>query len=162
MIKLNDFIYSLETKYERNLLKEAISEIAWSSCQEEEIICELTEEAEKAIDNQDEVSLSNVDLWEVDVNIHIVNESEFVLNALKSVGYQVESSNISNSLYAINDEGKEIRISDHKRPAIVQDGVAIHEHEEGLIIKGIELNSNILISEGFSKLNPNQTIYLWK
>ncbi|MDW0113747.1 hypothetical protein QT711_11165 [Sporosarcina saromensis] len=163
MIKLNEWIYDLTaSEYERKLLKESIDKLAYDNNPEYEELEELLEEVKSAIDAQDEEALLKSDLWEVDVNLEKVNEKELVVNTLRAAGYQVEESNVSSSLYAINDNGDEIRIADHKRPAIVEGNFAIHEHEEGLVIDSIEVMSDVLIANGFGKLDKGVTLYLWK
>jgi alkyl sulfatase BDS1-like metallo-beta-lactamase superfamily hydrolase len=160
MIKLNNWIYDLEQKYERKLLKEALDQLAYEVDHEDTEV--ILNRAAESIDNQDEDALLDTDLWELDITLQLIEKSELVANTLENAGYQVEVSNVSNSLYAINDEGREVRISDHKRPAIVEGGIAIHEHEEGLIIDKVEVNSNVLAKVGFRKLEGNKVLYLWK
>ena len=96
----------------------------------------------------------------MNISVELIENSEIVENALIEAGYQVTRSNHGVSLYAVNDNGEEIRISDHKRPPIIQGNVPIHEHEEGFIIDGIEVNSDSLIKFGFSRLPENKILHL--
>lgn len=162
MIKLNNWIYDLEQVYDRKLLKGDINDLAYESEIDHEVIIEIVDVAEEAIDKQDERALLDSDLWELNITIEQIDIDELVTTALRSAGYKVEESNVSNSLYAINDNGEELRISDHERPAVVEGNVAVGEHEQGLVFKSIEVPTNTLIRAGFANLEKNKTLYLWK
>lgn len=84
-----------------------------------------------------------------------------MLNALQEAGYTATESNVSRSIYVINDLGNEIRISDHERPAFEVNGnYEKHEYENQIIVAGNEINSNLLIKNGFSELKENVKFYL--
>ncbi|EFS02357.1 conserved hypothetical protein, partial [Listeria seeligeri FSL S4-171] len=90
-----------------------------------------------------------------------VSETAYVLKALQEAGYTATESNVSRSIYAINDLGNEIRISDHERPAFEVNGsYEKHEYESQIIVAGNEINSNLLIKNGFSELEENVKYYL--
>lgn len=157
MIRINNLILDLNISGHRKLLHEAVEEHANL---EREDAFDILDEIHEAISNQDEEKVMDTEYYELDLDMDVVEEDDILEQALKNAGYKVEKSNISSSIYAINDEGKEVRISDHERPAIVQGNVAVYEHEKGFIVKGIEVSSNALIRLGFSKLEKNKTFYL--
>jgi len=156
MILINNMLFDIN--HNKESLKKAIADLAYVN--PEYVMEDILDEAYQAIDSGDEIALDNVDLWEMDIVPTIVNEEELIQSALESVGYQVTKSNHGVSLYAVNDDGKEVRISDHKRPSIVEGNVAIYEHDEGFITPTIKVPSDKLINLGFSKLARNKTLYL--
>lgn len=136
MIKFNNELYELDMRYSRRLLHEAIDE-AFNELDEptEEMEDEL-QEAHELISAQDEDGLDGF-LIGYDIYLEKVQETARLEEALKEAGYQVESSNISRSLYVTNDEGEEVRISGHTRPSVATIGgnYINHEYENELIVE---------------------------
>ncbi|WP_277631538.1 hypothetical protein, partial [Atopococcus tabaci] len=136
MIKFNNELYELDMRQTRRLLHEAIDE-AFNELDEptEEMEDEL-QEAHELISAQDEDGLDGF-MVGYDIYLEKVQETARLEEALKEAGYQVESSNISRSLYVTNDEGEEVRIADHTRPSVATIGgnYVNHEYENELIVK---------------------------
>ncbi|MDC3414256.1 hypothetical protein [Terrihalobacillus insolitus] len=158
MIELNGRTYDIEVKAIQKMLKSDLDELVHDL--NEEVDYDVLDEAVEAIEVGDEQALVDTDLWEMDVNPVIIEKNEIVENVLVEAGYKVTRSNHGVSLYAINDNNEEVRISDHKRPPIMQGNVPVQEHEEGFIVEGINVNSNDLIALGFSKLETGKKLYL--
>lgn len=166
MIKYNDFIYDIKQKFDREQFFEDVEIEFVGDCSpfEDEEGFELEERFFSAVHKGDEETVLDMAdrLKEADVYLEHVRESDFVVNVLKEKGYKVESSSFSASIYAKNDNNEEVRISDHKRPPVIDGEIAYdHEYENEIIVDGIEVYSNTLIKHGFSKLEKNKTLYLY-
>ncbi|MDC3412508.1 hypothetical protein [Terrihalobacillus insolitus] len=157
MIELNGRFYDISIKNIGKMLMKDIDELVHENV--EEVDYEVLEEANEAIEDGDEKALLNTDLWEMHVNVAVIEENEIIENALVEAGYKVNRSSHGVSLYATNDQNEEVRISDHKRPPIMEGLVPVQEHEAGFIIES-EVNSNELITLGFNKLESGKTLYL--
>ncbi|MBC1899085.1 hypothetical protein HCA68_15555 [Listeria booriae] len=82
-----------------------------------------------------------------------VKENEMLVVALCKAGYKVEESNASRSIYVINDNGQEIRISDHKRPAFQTIGGSYSDHDyTEVIVEDNTITNKLLRNNGISKL----------
>lgn len=168
MILFQNELYDLTLRGHRKSLYEELEDYLYNETdefnffdeEEEEQFHNEYEELKQLIHDQNEKELSNTLLLSEYVNFIYVTEEITLENTLTTTGYEVVKSNVSRSLYAINDNGEEIRISDHIRPAIVEGNVAIQEHEEGIIVTDNSINSNVLISAGFSKLESNVNLIL--
>lgn len=155
-IKFENEVYDLESRHERYLLHQATyeytEELEWTDELEEEL-----EEINKLISNQDYANLINRYFFESDIIFLEIEEDGLLEEALVSAGYKVESSNVSRSLYVINDDGEEVRISDHKRPAVEQNGIYTeHEYDKELIVKDNIVFGRQLRRNGFSKLDKDE------
>lgn len=143
MIKLNNELYDLSIAGLRKALHEEIDNLFWN--QEGEYITEEMEEelqeAHDMISAQDEDGLDGfiIDGVDMDGNIHFekVSEDAYLEEALKEAGYEVQASNVSRSLYVMNDNGEEVRIADHKRPAAptVGGNYVDHQYDNELIVE---------------------------
>ena len=152
MIKLNNELYDLSIAGLRKALHEEINTLFWD--QEGEYITEEMEEelreAHDMISAQDEDGLDGfiIDGVDMDGNIHFekVSEDAYLEEALKEAGYGVEKSNVSRSLYVINDEGEEVRIADHKRPSAptVGGNYVEHQYDNELIVENNQVTAEEL------------------
>src|SRR5690625_3184026 len=113
-VRFENEIYNLEYSSDRRILHEVIEEYVGEL--EDEVLEEL-ELAHELISNKDVKGLIDGFFVYSELVFLEVEENEMLKDALESAGYKVESSNVSRSLYAINDNGEEVRISNHKRPA---------------------------------------------
>ncbi|HFK7089716.1 TPA: hypothetical protein ACGXVU_001977 [Listeria monocytogenes] len=162
LIKLNEEIYDLTIAGLRKMLHDEVSEFfkAMDGEDYEEYGDEL-EEIQTLISEQNGVELEAGFWANGALEFITVSENSYVLNALQEAGYTATESNVSRSVYAINDLGNEIRISDHERPAFEVNGnYEKHDYENQIVIVGNEINSNVLIENGFSKLEENVIYYL--
>ncbi|PCZ07306.1 hypothetical protein AWL03_14435 [Listeria monocytogenes] len=162
LIKLNEEIYDLTIAGLRKALHDEVSEFFKNMDGEdhEEYGAEL-EEIQTLISEQDGAELE-AGLWvNGELEFSSVSETAYVLKALQEAGYTTTESSVSRSIYAINDLGNEIRISDHERPAFEVNGsYEKHEYESQIIVAGNEINSNLLIKNRFSELEENVKFYL--
>ncbi|EAG5346356.1 hypothetical protein ACXHHX_002850 [Listeria monocytogenes] len=162
LIKLNEEIYDLTIAKLRKALHDEVSEFFKNMDGEdhEEYGAEL-EEIQTLISEQNGAELEAGFWANGEIEFLTISETAYVLNALQEAGYTATESNVSHSIYAINDLGNETRISDHERPAFVVNGnYEKHEYESQIIVAGNEINSNRLIQNGFTKLEENVTYYL--
>ncbi|EAC2431462.1 hypothetical protein E3C06_02525 [Listeria monocytogenes] len=162
LIQLNEEIYDLTISGLRKALHDEVSEFFKNMDGEnhEEYGAEL-EEIQTLISEQNGVELEAGFWANGEIEFLTVSEKDYVLNALQEAGYTATESNVSRSIYAINDLGNEIRISDHERPAFEVNGnYEKHEYESQIIVAGNEINSNLLIKNGFSELEENVKYYL--
>jgi len=129
-VLFNEEVYELDIAGIRKSLHEEVDNIVYELDPElvDEFMDDL-EEIHELISAQDLEGLLDGFFFNGEVDFGRVDEDDVLVDALKLAGYEVESSNVSRSIYVINDNGEEVRISDHKRPAILQGNVAIHEHE---------------------------------
>lgn len=153
-IRFENEVYNLELNGHRRLLHEAIEKYI----SEKEYTDELMEEMEQLhglISSKDVNGLVGGYFEYSEISFLKVEENELLENALRSAGYEVQTSKISKSIYAVNDEGIEVRISDHERPAIVVNGAYVGEHhyEKEIIVNDNIVHLNQLKRNGFSKLN---------
>lgn len=161
-------LYDLTDNIDRYYLHNAVDELT-SNLSSELFINDYEEEeaelmsncdkAHKAISSQDAKALKTIDLEGV-VDYHSFTVVEKSLEEiLKEEGFKVEHSLASDSLY-ITVNSQQVRISDHKRPAVIDGFSAIeHEYEGGeLISKTGTFTKNELASVGI-ELNSNETIY---
>lgn len=161
-IRFENEVYNLELAGHRKSLHQAIEEYVNGLEITDEVLEEL-ELAHNLISNKDVKGL--VDEYFAYSNLVFleVEENELLEEALKNAGYEVDSSRVSKSIYAVNDEGIEVRISDHKRPAIIENGMYIGEHhyEKEIITTDNIVYLRQLKEAGFSKLNKlNKSEYI--
>ncbi|EIZ7297584.1 hypothetical protein MQR51_000001 [Listeria monocytogenes] len=162
LIQLNEEIYDLTISGLRKALHDEVSEFFKNMDGEdhEEYGAEL-EEIQTLISKKNADDLEAGFWANGELEFSSVSETAYVLKALQEAGYTATESNVSRSIYAINDLGNEIRISDHERPAFEVNGsYEKHEYENQIIVAGNEINSNLLIQNGFTKLEENVKFYL--
>ncbi|EAC2511321.1 hypothetical protein AK914_10870 [Listeria monocytogenes] len=162
LIQLNEEIYDLTITGLRKMLHDEVSEFFKNMDGEdhEEYGAEL-EEIQTLISEKNADDLEAGFWANGELEFSSVSETAYVLKALQEAGYTTTESSVSRSIYAINDLGNEIRISDHERPAFdVNGNYEKHDYENQIIIVGNEINSNVLIKNGFSKLEENVIYYL--
>lgn len=163
LIRLENEVYDLEISGHRYLLHQKINEIADDF--EADFYDEYYEDIARVhelISSKDKSSLINGFWANGEIIFFDVEEGELLENALAAAGYEVRKSNVSKSIYAINDENIEVRISDHKRPAYEHNGSWFeHEYDSEIIAKNNTVNGKQLISAGFGKLDKNKEYLLW-
>jgi len=153
-VRFENEIYNLEYSSDRRILHEVIEEYVGEL--EDEVLEEL-ELAHELISNKDVKGLIDGFFVYSELVFLEVEENEMLKDALESAGYKVESSNVSRSLYAINDNGEEVRISNHKRPAVEQNGIYEKvEYEKEIITKNNIVYLRQLKEGGFSKLDKSE------
>lgn len=159
-ILFEDVVYDLENRGLRKLLHQAIEEYVEGREFTDEMIEEL-ELIHELISAKDFNGLIDGYFEHTGIVFMEVDDNYILERALINAGYKVETSKVSRSIYAINDEGSEVRISDHKRPAIVNNGMYIgeHEYEKEIIVKGNTIYLRQLKAAGFSKLNRPEYIF---
>lgn len=160
-IRLENEVYDLEIPYLRKLLHEHVENVFDKVVfePEDEDYNDL-EKIHELISAQDVNGLLKGFFCNGNIHFTTVREDEMLLNALKEAGYQVEKSNISRSLYAINDDGIEVRIADHKRPAVEQNGIWQEwEYDKEIIVKNNIIYGIRLQEVGFSKLPNKEFIF---
>ena len=157
-IRFENEVYNLELAGHRKHLHQAVEEFVEDEERTDELMVEI-DEIHELISNQDLHGLVNGYFKYSDIIFMAVEENEMLKDALESAGYKVESSNVSRSLYAINDNGIEVRISDHKRPAVEQNGIWSEiEHEKEIIVNDNIVSLNTLKTNGFSKMDKKEYI----
>ena len=157
-IRFNNEVYDLELAGHRRLLHQAVEEFVEDEEWTDELMVEI-DEIHELISNQDLHGLVNGYFKYSDIIFMAVEENEMLKDALESAGYKVESSNVSRSLYAVNDDGVEVRISNHKRPAVEQNGIWMeHEYEKEIIVENNIVSLNTLKNNGFSKMDKTEYI----
>ena len=152
-IRFENEVYNLELSGHRRLLHEAIEDYVDELEMTDEVLEEL-ELAHRLISNKDVKGLIDGFFVESELVFLEVKENELLEEALRAAGYEVQTSRVSRSIYAINDEGIEVRISDHKRPAVEQNGIWMdHECEKEIIVNNNIVYLKQLKENGFSKLD---------
>lgn len=159
MIEFNGNIYDLENSAERKFLHEDL-DTEFQTVYEEptEEAEEELQEAHSLISAKDAKGLSDM-LVGFDISFSLIKPENMIAEALNSAGYHVEESNVSRSIYAINDNGEEVRISDHKRPAYQADGAVgyiDHEYNNELIVSDNKVTKSQLIQAGFGRLGTEE------
>ena len=122
------YAYDLSCRVDRRFLHQmiddyAFDELATDDFDTEERIEEERQRVHELISSQDVNGLEN-ELFEF-FNFEVIEHT--LQEALEEVGYEVAKSNASSSLY-VKLNGKEIRISDHKRPAYDSGNDIYEEH----------------------------------
>lgn len=145
MIKLNNELYDLTMRQTRALLHQELDRLVYESEDVTEEMEEELAEAHELISAQDEKALDDFMIG-YDIYLETVSENTQLEEALKEIGYKVQSSNVSRSLYVINDEGEEVRIADHKRPSAptVGGNYVEHQYDNELIVEDNKVNSEEL------------------
>ena len=157
-IRFENEVYDLELAGHRKHLHQAVEEFVEDTEWTEELLEEM-DTIHELISSKDHEGLIDGYFEYSDIVFLEVEENEMLKDALESAGYQVNSSNISRSLYALNDDGVEVRISDHKRPAIEQNGIWSEvEYEKEIIVEDNIVKLNVLKRNGFSKLEKTEYI----
>ena len=157
-IRFENEVYDLELAGHRKHLHQAVEEFVEDEERTDELMVEI-DEIHELISNQDLHGLVNGYFKYSDIIFMAVEENEMLKDALESAGYKVESSNVSRSLYAVNDDGVEVRISNHKRPAVEQNGIWMeHEYEKEIIVENNIVSLNTLKNNGFSKMDKTEYI----
>lgn len=157
-IRFENEVYNLELAGHRKHLHQAVEEFVEDEERTDELMVEI-DEIHELISNQDLHGLVNGYFKYSDIIFMAVEENEMLKDALESAGYKVESSNVSRSLYAVNDDGVEVRISNHKRPAVEQNGIWMeHEYEKEIIVENNIVSLNTLKNNGFSKMDKTEYI----
>lgn len=157
MIKFNNEVYDLSMRQVRGLLHSDLDTAFWNL---EDITEEMEEELEQAhqlISDQDEDALANFMIG-FELSFEKVSENVLLAEALKIAGYKVEKSKASRSLYVTNDKGLEVRIADHKRPAVVEGHVGTEwEYENEIIVENNTISKQALESANI-KLSEKEYI----
>ena len=157
-IRFENEVYDLELAGHRKHLHQAVEEFVEDEDWTDELMEEL-DEIHELISNQDLHGLVNGYFKYSDIIFMAVEENEMLKDALESAGYKVESSRVSRSLYAINDNGEEVRISNHKRPAVEQNGIWSEvKYEKEIIVEDNIVSLNALKENGFSKMDKTEYI----
>src|SRR5690625_468110 len=152
-IRFENEVYNLELIGHRRILHEATEDYVDELAMTDEVLEEL-ELAHRLISNKDMKGLVDGCFAYSELVFLEVEENEILEEALRNAGYEVQTSRVSRSIYAINDEGIEVRISDHKRPAVEQNGIWMdHEYEKEIIVNNNIVYLNQLKENGFSKLD---------
>ena len=153
-------VYDLENRGLRKLLHQAVEEYVEGREFTDEMLDEL-ELIHELISAKDYHGLIDGYFEHTGIVFMEVDDNYILERALINAGYKVETSKVSRSIYAINDEGIEVRISDHKRPAIVINGAYVGEHhyEKEIITKDNIVYLRQLKEAGFSKLNRPEYIF---
>lgn len=159
-VLFEDVVYDLENRGLRKLLHQAIEDYVEGREFTDEMLDEL-EVIHGLISAKDYKGLIDGYFEHTGIVFLEVDDNYILERALRNAGYEVQTSKVSRSIYAINDEGIEVRISDHKRPAIVVNGAYVGEHhyEKEIIVKGNTIYSKQLKEAGFSKLNRPEYIF---
>lgn len=158
LIRFENEVYDLSINGLRKLLHDAVeSHIDELELEYSDFIFEEIDQIHELISSQDINSLID-DFWlDGDIYFSEVEQTDLLVEALIAAGYKVEKSNVSRSIYAINDNGEEVRISDHKRPAIEQNGIwSDIEYENEIIVSDNIVYLRQLHVNGFFKLNKNE------
>ncbi|SFH68482.1 hypothetical protein [Pisciglobus halotolerans] len=159
MIEFKNNIYDLSIAGLRRMLHEALDEEFYNVFEDpQEDEQEELQKAHELISAQDATKLAE-HMIGYDISFMLVKEKDMIEEVLKESGYEVEKSNVSRSLYAINDSGEEVRISDHKRPAYQVKGAVgyvEHEYEKELIVEENKVTKAQLINVGFSRLGQEE------
>lgn len=132
MIEFQNEVYDLKMAGLRKMLHTELDEafgIAFDGVEIDEDAEEELQEAHDLISDQNEDGLDGFIVGLTDIQFEKIAENKMLEEALKEAGYQVESSNVSRSLYVINDENQEVRIADHKRPAFETIGGNYEDHQ---------------------------------
>lgn len=153
MIEFKNEVYDLEMSFERKLLHEALDEAVneyYDGIEMDEDAEEEYQDAHDMISAKNESGLDGFLIGMSDISFSKVSKDELLKEALELAGYKVEKSHMSSSHYIINDEGKEVRVSDHKRPAVADASGIYHDHEYELelIIDGTTVASSQLKKYG--------------
>lgn len=132
MIEFKNEVYDLEMRFDRKMLHEALDEAVNEYYDGIEMDDDAEEEYQAAhdmISAKDESGLDGFLIGMSDISFYKLTKDELLKEALELAGYKVEKSHMSSSHYIINDEGKEVRVSDHKRPAVADASGIYHDHE---------------------------------
>lgn len=135
MIEFQNEVYDLSISGIRRLLHQEIEEAFAELYEPDEEAYEELEKAHELISAQDAKGLAAHDIA-FEIFFYEIAENDLLAEALEAAGYKVDQSNISKSLYVLNDHGEEVRIADHKRPAYQvsgQVGYTDHEYSNQLI-----------------------------
>lgn len=156
-IRFENEMYDLSLNGHRKILHNVVEDAFSNLCDVEYDDLDMIH---SLISSQDVQGLVNGFFCNGDLTFMQADYSDYLVDALTNSGYSFEKSNVSRSLYATNDNGKEVRISDHVRPAIVQNGVYVGEHDYSyqIIVKDNIVSINKLKENGFSKLNKSEYI----
>src|SRR5690625_1246345 len=149
-------VYDLELAGMRKSLHQSIENIDVEIT--DEVLNEL-EQIHSLISGKDVVGLIDGYFEHTEHLFLLVEEDDLLEDALRIAGYTVDTSKASKSLYAINDDGVEVRISNHKRPAVEQNGIWVnHEYEKEIIVDENIVYLNQLKEHGFSRLSKPEYI----
>ena len=161
MIEFNGNVYVLENSFERKMLHEDLENAFAELYDPTEEAYEELQEAHDLISAQDVKGLDGLVIGTTDLVFQEVSQNVLLSEALKEAGYNVEESGGSLSHYVINDNGQEVRISDHKRPAFQTEGsvgYVDHEYENELIVDGNKVTATQLKDFGIEL--PEGSYYL--
>lgn len=145
MIKLNNELYDLSMRQTRALLHQELDRLVYELEDVTEEMEEELAEAHELISAKDETALDSFMIG-YDIYLETVSGNVQLEEALKDAGYEVQSSNVSRSLYVANDEEEEVRIADHKRPAVQTVGrnYVDHEYENELFVEDNKVSADEL------------------
>ncbi|WP_277630355.1 hypothetical protein [Atopococcus tabaci] len=159
MIEFNNEIYELEYSGMRKALHQAVEEAFNELYEPTDEDYEALEEAHRLISAQDVQGLINHDIA-TEIFFYQAKETDYLAEALIEAGYKVEKSNASRSLYVMNDNGQEVRIADHRRPAAPTVGGNYQdwEYEKEVIVSDNKIEKWQLEQVGIQL--PNEEYFL--
>lgn len=132
MIEFKNEVYDLELSFSRKCLHEDLDQAVneyYDGLEMDEDTEEEYQQAHDMISSKNESGLDRLIIGMSDIHFSKVSQNELLKEALESAGYSVEKSHMSSSHYIINDGGKEVRVSDHKRPSVADASGIYHDHE---------------------------------
>lgn len=157
MILFKGVVYSLKYREDRELLSEKV----YYEMKHNPNIIDCTNcfnRLNKVIMSGNEIKLAQKDKYRdvYGLDFKYVEQESILENVLRNLGYNYDKSWSSRSIYAYNDVGERIRISNHK-PVKRKFGNKERSLTFGKgVIEGYEL-----INNGFNKVNPEQEYYLY-
>lgn len=156
-IRFGNTAYNLDRSGFRKLLHDAVDEAAYDLELDDDMLEEL-EQVHALISSKNVDALLDGFFLNGHILFYPVEHDDFLKNALEEAGYKVTQSFASFSLYVINDDGEEVRISNHKRPAYERnDGLYDeHEYENEIIIKDNIVKIHDLKANGITKLTKDE------
>lgn len=151
MIKFKNEGYDLNCNVSRKFLHEAIDEMAMEidfEMVDMDEFYDWVEQAHDLVSTQDEKGLDRLIDPTDEGNYFILIEAQNLMDALDNIGYDYNVSTSTKSMYIINDDEDEVRISDHKKDLFNTVGVVTKNGEvtsKELSEHGIELPEGVYI-----------------
>lgn len=169
VIMINNNIYDLSLAFDRKQLHSLVDNFYFENDMEEESDEFASEIAElhSLITKQDVSAILNIESICSPISFECLTfekEPKFLQSALNDLGFQVEKSTISRSIYVKIGEDEEgnplqLRVSDHKRPAVNVNGIYMdHNYYKEYITSNPYITGTELINLGF-EVNTNEKYY---
>lgn len=157
MILFKGVVYNLKYKDDQQVLSQKVFEDMRNNSKINDYFNKFNKINNQIIKGLD-TELSSNELYrnEYGLNFKFVQKESILENVLRNLGYEYDKSWSSRSIYAINDKGERIRISNHK--SIKR---RYGNKERDLIFGNGIINGVELIKNGFSKINPEEEYYLY-